>query len=146
VGGPAYNKPLYGAPRDRFDTVLDLLFAKPGLDALARVLESWFSHFLRVETRIQPMQSIKDERWSWHVGLDVEASRILNALYEGRDVPLEEMNRVLALFKLEFRDPGDTTPAMRHKPVYLGLAMNGNNRVKMKPQNLLINLPMNVES
>ena len=140
------NKQLYWERSDRFDTVLDLRFAQPGLDALARVLESWISHFLRVETRVQPMQSIKDERWSWHVGLDIEASRILNALYEGRNVPLEEMNRILALFKLEFRDPGDATPAMRHKPVYLGLAMNGNNRVKMKPQNLLINLPLNIES
>lgn len=140
------NKHIYWARSDRFDTVLDLRFTQPGLDAFARVIEAWIQHFLRVETRIQPMQSIKDERWSWHVGLDIEANRILNALYEGRNVPLEEMARIIALFKLDFRNPADAVASMQHKPVYLGLAMGQNNRVKMKPQNLLINLPLAKES
>ncbi len=140
------NKYQYWERSDRFDTVLDLRFTQPGLDALARVIEAWVSHFLRVETRVQPMQSITDERWSWHVGLDVEATRILNALYEGRDLRIEDMTRIIALFKLDFRNPADAAPSKQHKPVYLGLAMGRNNRVKMKPQNLLINLPLAKES
>ncbi len=140
------NKYQYWERSDRFDTVLDLRFTQPGLDALARVMEAWVQHFLRVDIRVQPMQSITDERWSWHVGLDVEATRILNALYEGGNVPFEEMEHIIALFKLDFRNPADTVPSMQHKSVYLGLAMGQNNRVKMKPQNLLINLPLAKES
>ena len=140
------NKYQYWERSDRFDTVLDLRFAQPGLDALARVIEAWVQHFLRVETRVQPMQSITDDRWSWHIGLDIEATSILNALYEGRNVPLEDMTRIIALFKLDFRNPADAVPSMQHKPVYLGLAIGPNSRVKMKPQNLLINLPLAKES
>ena len=39
------NAPIYWSRSDRFDTVLDLGFARPGLDALCRVLESWVQHF-----------------------------------------------------------------------------------------------------
>lgn len=139
------NKQIYWERSDRFDTVIDLRFAQPGLDALSRVIESWIQHFLRVEVRVQPMQNIRDESWSWHIGLDRESTRILNALYEGEDVALAEMERFVALFRLEFREPGDAIPSMQHKPVYLGLAMDEANVVKMKPQNLLINLPLNRE-
>ncbi|MBZ0215969.1 MAG: DUF6352 family protein [Fimbriimonadaceae bacterium] len=136
------NKHIYWQRSDRFDTVIDLRFTQPGLDALARVLEAWVRHFLRVEARILPMQSVKDERWSWHIGLDLESTWILNALYEGKDVAPSDLEQIVALFKLEFRDPEITVPTMRHKPVYLGLAMSQAGLVKMKPQNLLINLPL----
>lgn len=136
------NKDIYWQRSDRFDTVVDMRFTQPGLDALARVLEAWVDHFLRIETRVLPMQSIKDERWSWHVGLDSESTRILNALYEGKDVSPSDLEQIVALFKLEFRDPDITVASMHHKPVYLGLAMSDAGLVKMKPQNLLINLPL----
>ncbi len=35
----------YWSRSDRFDTVLDLGFARPGPDALCRVLEAWVAHF-----------------------------------------------------------------------------------------------------
>jgi len=136
------NKDIYWPRSDRFDTVIDLRFTQPALDALARVIEAWIAHFLGVETRVQPMQSIKDERWSWHIGLDLESSRILNGLYQGEEMDEPDLARIVALFSLAFRDPDQALPAMRHKPVYLGLAMNENGVVKMKPQNLLINLPL----
>jgi hypothetical protein len=136
------NAGLYWARSDRFDTVLDLGFARPGLDALCRVLEAWVLHFAAAAVAVQPVQQIRDERWVWHVGLDAEASAILNDLWEGRTI--EEMRRaqLLALFRLEFRDPDDMLASVRGRPVYLGLAMTGARRLKLKPQNLLVNLPL----
>jgi hypothetical protein len=33
-------------------------------------------------------------------------------------------------------------PDLRGRPVYLGFAMTPNRRLRMKPQNLLVNLPL----
>ncbi|MFN0262998.1 DUF6352 family protein [Tepidamorphus sp. 3E244] len=136
------NSGIYWERSDRFDTVVDFRFTQPALDAFARVLEAWVGHFFGVRTRIQPMQSIKDERWSWHVGLDAEATRILNGLYNGEDVATADLDQVIALFRMEFADAKVLSASMQGKPVYLGLAMTRGNRLRMKPQNLLTNLPL----
>ena len=135
------NAHAYWQRSDRFDWVLDLGFTRPGLDALCRVLETWVRHLLGVEVGIQPVQKISDERWVWHVGLDVEASGLLNDLYEGRAVDETRLARLLSLFRLEFRDADAMLARVRGRPVYLGLAMSEGQRVKLKPQNLLLNLP-----
>lgn len=136
------NKQIYWDRSDRFDTVIDIRFTQPALDAFARVLESWILHFLKLRTRIQPMQRIDDENWLWHIGLDVDATRILNGLYQGRELPFEEMQKILALFKLEILDKEAVQANLQGKPIYLALAMTGNKKLKMKPQNLLTNLPI----
>ena len=136
------NKAIYWDRSDRFDTAIDFRFTQPALDAFARVLEAWIRHFHGLEVRIQPQQSIRDAAWSWHVGLDAQASRILNALYEQTPLPPEELDRIVALFRLDFADPGAVIDTMRGKPVWLGLAMTADRKVKVKPQNLLVNLPL----
>jgi hypothetical protein len=136
------NAQIYWARSDRFDTVLDLSFARPGLDALCRVLEIWILHLAGAAVAIQPVQRIDDERWIWHVGLDAEASAFLNDLYEGAAIDETRRACLLALFRLEFRDPADMLERIRGRPVYLGLAMTEARRLKLKPQNLLVNLPL----
>ncbi len=136
------NSAIYWQRSDKFDTLLDLSFARRGLDALCRVLEAWIGHFLDLEVRVQPLASIRDEHWVWHVGLDAEASAILNSLYQGRDVDEDELARLLALFRLEFRDISVMLPSIAGRPVYLGLAMSAHDTVRLKPQNLLLNLPL----
>lgn len=133
---------LYWERSDRFDMVLDLSFGRPGLDALCRVLEAWLAHLLRVAVRIEPVQAIRDERWSWHVGLDGEATAMLNDLYHDADVPEERLRRLLALFRLSFADPALMLPEVVGRPVYLGLAMTADRRLRLKPQNLITNLPL----
>jgi hypothetical protein len=133
---------VYWERSDLFDTVLEVGFTQPGLDALCRVLEAWLGHFLGVAATIHPVQEVRDERWSWHVGLDSEASAILNDLYNGVDVEEARRGRLLSLFRLEFRDAGDVRPDMAGKPIYLGMAMTANNKLYLKPQNLLVNLPL----
>ncbi|MDP2621559.1 MAG: DUF6352 family protein [Hyphomicrobiales bacterium] len=136
------NKEIYWQRSDRFDTVIDFRFTQPAPDAFARVIEAWVKHFLGVAVRVQPLQSITDRHWTWHVGLDSEATAILNALYEGREVSFDDMGRIVALFRMEFRDADVTVETMRRKPVYLGMAMTAGGKLRMKPQNILVNLPL----
>ena len=136
------NAALYWERNDRYDTVLDASFARPGLDAFARVLEAWVQHLLKARVRITPVQKIRDERWVWHVGLDAEASSILNDLYNDVEVDDERMGRLLSLFRLEFEDASLMRADIAGRPVYLGMAMSPGKRLKLKPQNLLVNLPL----
>lgn len=140
------NSAIYWERSDRFDTALDFRFTQPGPDAFARVLEAWIRHFLKTDVRVQPVQKIRDEHWSWHVGLDAEASRILNSLYSGEDLSEADNLRILALFRLDFENRSSVMPDMRGKPVWLGLAMSPDGRLRMKPQNLLVNLPLATKS
>lgn len=136
------NKDLYWQRSDRFDTAIDFRFTQPALDAFARVIEAWIFHFRGLETQVQPMASIGDARWSWHVGLDAQATGILNALYDGQELDEAELKKIIGLFRMEFRNAEDLTSSMQGKPVYLGLAMSAAATTKMKPQNLLTNLPL----
>ena len=115
---------------------------QPALDALCRVLERWIAHFLAVDVRIVTERRIDDDKWMWHVGLDAEASGILNDLYNRVDVDEERLGRLLCLFRLEFSDPADMRPAIAGRPVYLAMAMDAQRHLKLKPQNLLVNLPL----
>lgn len=138
----AGNATQYWDRSDRFDMVLDLTFGREGLDALCRVLEQWVAHFFDLKVSVQPAQSVKDEHWVWHIGLDATASGILNDLYNGKEVEEERLARLISLFRLEFADRQAALPRVQGRPVYLALAMAEDNSVRLKPQNLLVNLPV----
>ena len=91
---------------------------------------------------IEPLPEVADDAWRWHVGLDIESSKILNDLYEGNEVEDERRKRLISLFKLTFKDAKDMRADVMGKPVYLGMAINDENVLKLKPQNLLVNLPL----
>jgi hypothetical protein len=136
------NQQLYWERSDRFDMAVDFRFTQPAPDALGRVMEAWTRHFLQVETRIQSVQSVRDDQWSWHVGCDAVSTRILNALYRGEDVGDDDIFKLIAIYRMEFIEQADVVDTMRGKPVYLGVAMNNERRLIFKPQNLLTNLPL----
>jgi hypothetical protein len=46
------------------------------------------------------------------------------------------------LFRLDFIDEAAVAQAQLGKPVYMGIAMNDEKQLKLKPQNLLFNLPL----
>ena len=116
--------------------------ARSGLKALSSVLQKWVQHFLGVAVTIRPLQKIDDEAWRWHVGLDAEATALLNDLYEGHEVDAARLTRLVSLFRLDFVNPQEMRADVAGKPVYLGLMMKTDGVVKLKPQNLLINLPL----
>jgi hypothetical protein len=136
------NGDLYWARSDRFDTVLDITFPRPGLDALCRVIERWVAYFLAIECRVHPVQSIRDERWVWHVGLDVDSNALLNDLYRGEEPDEARLTRLLSLFRLEIKSEEAVLDRVRGRPIYLGLCMDEKNLLRVKPQNLLVNLPL----
>jgi hypothetical protein len=136
------NGALYWLRDQRHDLVLGVNYGRPGLAALGRVIARWVRHFFGVEVSVAPLRQIQDERWSWHVGLDSQATAVLNDLWQGREVEAGRLARLLALFRLEFADPAVMRADLAGKPVYLALAMDEDNVVRMKPQNLLLNLPL----
>jgi hypothetical protein len=56
------------------------------------------------------------------------------------------MQRLLSLFKLEFANPQEMRADVAGKPVYLGLMMSESRELRLKPQNLLLNLPLASQS
>ncbi len=122
--------------------VLTMTRARSGLKALAQVLQAWVAHFLGVQVTIRPEQKIEDANWRWHVGLDAASSALLNDLYQGNPVTEARMQRLVSLFRLTFVDPREMRADVAGKPVYLGLGVTADKLVKLKPQNLLLNLPL----
>ena len=119
-----------------------LTLAHSGLGALARVLQRWVTHLTGATVSITPLARITDEPWRWQLGLDVEASAILNDLYRGQPVDEARRARLLGLFRLDFADSADMQPELAGAPVWLGLAMTADATLRLKPQNLLLNLPL----
>ncbi len=121
---------------------VQLTLKHSGLQALARVLELWIAHLLGVQVEITPQQRISDAQWRWHLGLDVESTALLNDLYLEQPVDDTRMQRLISLFELRFVNPAEMRADLAGKPVYLGLAMTADKLLRLKPQNLLLNLPL----
>ncbi|MBU3560552.1 DUF6352 family protein [Polynucleobacter hallstattensis] len=136
------NAELYWDKSEDHDFAVQLNFGQPPINHFCRVLEKWVQHFLGAQVRITPMQQISDPKWSWHVGLDAAATDILNKLYNKETVDTDELERVICLFRLDFIDEAAATQSQAGKPVYMGIAMNDDKQLKLKPQNLLFNLPL----
>ncbi len=140
------NAQVYWERDESHDLVVSLSHGQPALEALCRVLEGWVGHFLGTAVRIEPAGEIDDANWVWHVGLDAQASAVLNDLYRGREVSQERMAAMLCLFRLAFDEPAVMKPEIAGKPVYLAMAMDDSKRLKLKPQNLLLNPPLASQS
>jgi hypothetical protein len=132
----------YAARSDAHDLALDIAEGRPGQHALARVLERFIAHVMGEQVTIRPVPVIEDAAWSWHVGLDTEATAIANDLWNGAEVTQSRLARILWLAVLEFREASRVLPRAAGRPVYLALAMDVAQRVRMKPQNLLAGLPL----
>ena len=136
------NAGMYWERESRFDTVLSVDYGQAGLNALCRVIEAWVAHFLGVSVAVSPIRNIQEQRWAWHIGLDAESTAILNELWHGGEVEQGRMGRILALLRMDFRDPVELRPELAGHPIYLALSCDENEVVRMKPQNLLVNLPL----
>jgi hypothetical protein len=137
------NAALYWERESRYDTVISVTYGRPALDALARVIEAWINHFLQLKVSVKPVRKIDEARWAWHIGLDAESTAILNELWAGSEIDAGRMRRILALFALQFDDPRAMKPDIAGRTVYLALSSDEEDVVRMKPQNLLLNLPLN---
>jgi hypothetical protein len=136
------NATEYWARDEDLDLAVQLNFGHEPINHFCRLVEKWIEHFLGVKTRITPMQQISDPKWSWHVGLDAAATVILNKLYNKEVLEAEELEKIICLFRLDFIDESAVAKAQAGKPVYLAIALNEQQQLKLKPQNLLFNLPL----
>ncbi|HLS85328.1 MAG TPA: DUF6352 family protein [Burkholderiales bacterium] len=136
------NAALYWERESRHDTVISLTYGRPALDALCRAIEAWIAHFLDIAVKVRPIRRVEEAHWAWHIGLDAESTAILNDLWAGHEVDAGRMRRILALFALEFADPSAMRAEIRGRTVYLALSATEEGVVRMKPQNLLVNLPL----
>lgn len=136
------NSNLYWTRDQRHDFVVRINHGAPAAQSMCRVLERWIAHFFRISVKITSISTIDEARWAWHVGLDVESTALLNDLW--RDVPVEpgRLKRLIALYRIDFSDPSDMREHIAGRPVYLALSMDEEGGVRMKPQNLLLNLPV----
>ena len=135
------NAALYWERESRHDTVISLTYGRPALDALCRVMEAWVFHFLKTKVQVKPIRKIDEAPWAWHVGLDAESTAILNELWSGAQIEQGRMRNILAIFGLQFDDPAAMRTDLRGRTIYLALSCE-DGVVRMKPQNLLTNLPL----
>ena len=130
----------YWGRSDAFDMVLDLGGPLDGRAALGRAMASFVRHMLGFEIEIAPLPRIDTPEFDWFIGLDPDATRIGNAMWQGAEVP--EAQQLLALYRAVPAEDAPVLPQMQGKPIYLMLAANAEGRVRMKPQNLLLSLPL----
>lgn len=140
------NAWTYWSRSDAFTMALNLGSNPRSREGLARVIETFVRHLLHLEISVEPLARIEDRDWRWFVGLDAEATRLGNALWSGEDLDPEEEGRILALFRLTCADRARIEPRVAGHPVYLILAMTPDRMLRLKPQNLVMGLPLRAEA
>jgi hypothetical protein len=136
------NARIYFERSDRFDTALDLTAEREGLAALGRVIRAWIGHMLSVDAVVEPRTALQGVNLAWYVGLDVNGTRIGDALWQGEELDEATRAQIVGLYRLTFDDPAVMVERVRGEPVYLILAMTPERRLMMKPQNLISGLPV----
>ena len=132
------NAASYCERSDRFDMALDLTAGRRGQAALGEALARFLRHMLALEVEIEPLVEMRDVPFTWYVGLDAEATRIGDHLWNGGTLDAATAERVIALYRLSLRAAATETEG----PIYLILAMTPERMLRMKPQNVLTGLPV----
>jgi hypothetical protein len=134
--------PSYWERSDRFDMALDMAAGRRGLAALGDVVVHWISHLLAIDVVVEPLAELNNEPWSWYVGLDSEATRIGDSIWNGNDLDDATRAKLVGLFRLTFLDPANMIEKVRGEPIYLLAAATADDILRLKPQNLLTGLPI----
>jgi uncharacterized protein DUF6352 len=135
----------YWERSDHFDMGLDLTAGQRGSAALGQVIARWILHLLAVDVTVEPLAELRDAPLSWYVGLSADATRIGDAIWNGKDMDRAQQARLVGLYRLNFRNPSDVIEKVRGEPVYLLAAMTADDVLRLKPQNLVNGLPIRCE-
>jgi hypothetical protein len=138
----AGNADEYWERSDQFDTAINLTGGQSGLRALATAMTRWIEHLLGVVVEIDPLTEMRDVNLAWYVGLDADATRIGDTIWNGGELEEADASQIVGLFRLTFRDPVIVLDKVKGEPVYLILAMTSDKLIRMKPQNLVTGLPI----
>jgi hypothetical protein len=135
------NSGMYWERSDSFDMALDLTAGRRGLAALGDVVTRWVHHLLGVEVQIHALTELRDIL-TWYVGLDATATRIGDALWSGDELDQTTRGLVVGLYRLTFGDDVEIVESVRGAPIYLIAAMSNERVLRLKPQNLIVGLPI----
>jgi hypothetical protein len=136
------NADGYWSRSDAFDLAFELGGVDGGRRAVATALERWVRQLFGLEVEIEPLERIDDGDVRWIVGLDAEATRIGNALWRGEIIDDEDVSRVIAMFAIKADAALPFAPEVSGRPVYLLMAHDQDRLLRMKPQNLVSGLPL----
>ena len=136
------NAASYWERSDLFDTALDLTAGRRGLSALGEVAQRWISHLLAIDVNIEPLVELRDVALTWYVGLDAEATRIGDALWNGDELDEPTRASVVGLYRLTFANPADMLERVRGESIFVITAMTADKMLRLKPQNLVTGLPV----
>lgn len=132
----------YWERSDQFDMAIDLTAGRAGLAAFATAMQRWVGHVLGVDVIVKPLTEMREVNLAWYVGLDADATKIGDRMWNGEEIDEATMARVIGLFELTFCDPSIVIDKVKGEPVYLILAMTADKLIRMKPQNLVTGLPI----
>lgn len=132
----------YWPRSDQFDMALDLTAGGRGPAALAQAMAHWIAHLLGIDVTIEPLRELHEVKLAWYVGLDADATKLGDRLWHGDELDERSAGRVLTLFRLTFADTSLALDDVQDEPVYLILSMTPDQKLRMKPQNLLTGLPV----
>ena len=136
------NAEAYWHRSDRFDFALDMTGGRRGLAALGAVIARWIAHLFGAAVTVEPVIALHDVELTWYVGLDAEATRLGDLLWNGGALSEDDSNRIVGLYRLGFADPEIVLERVPGEPIYLILAMATDGSLRMKPQNLVTGLPL----
>jgi hypothetical protein len=136
------NADGYWSRSDAFDLAFELGGVDGGRRAVATALERWVRQLFGLEVEIEPLERIDDGDVRWIVGLDAEATRIGNALWRGEIIDDVDVSRVIAMFAIKADAALPFAPEVSGRPVYLLMAHDQDRLLRMKPQNLVSGLPL----
>jgi Family of unknown function (DUF6352) len=136
------NAAQYFGRDEQHDFACEITAGRTASYMLCDLIRRWIGHMLGVAVKVTVLNQIEDERWRWHVGLDQEASKLLDKLYKGEGLDVAENARIALLLRLDFENLADQKDEVAGKPVYMAIAANEEGLLRMKPQNLLMNLPL----
>ncbi|MBV8824152.1 MAG: hypothetical protein JO084_14575 [Bradyrhizobiaceae bacterium] len=132
------NAASYWERSDRFDMALDLTAGRRGQAALGEALARFMRHMLALDAEVEPLIEMRDVPLTWYIGLDAEGTRIGDHLWNSGTLDPTTAERVVALYRLILR----ASAAQTDGPIYLILAMTPERTLRMKPQNILVGLPV----
>lgn len=107
-------------------------------EGLAAAIKAFVRHLLRHDVEVIPLAGAEGVDLKWFVGLDQVGTAIGNSLWHAKDPD----DTLVGLFRLDFTDATVMLQRVAGHPVYLLLGMGQDKTVRMKPQNLVMGLPL----
>ena len=132
------NEWTYWSRSDAHTTMLNFGGDPEARRGMAEALAAFVRHMLGLEVKIAPRTRADGIDLRWYVGLDRHGTAIGDALWHGRPMPAT----LVGLFELHVADPSRMRPDLAGQPVWLILGQGADGTIRMKPQNLLVGLPL----